>query len=82
MEERSISSIHIQMNEGFTSQKDLAKIKDFLFGAQGNCRVYFHIDIHGKPFIVKGNAQMTTPSGKEFVQSLKDMNYVEDVWCE
>ncbi len=82
LEERSISSIHIQMNEGFTSQKDLAKIKDFLFGAQGNCRVYFHIDIHGKPFIVKGNAQMTTPSGKEFVQSLKDMNYVEDVWCE
>ncbi|MBR1911228.1 MAG: DNA polymerase III subunit alpha [Treponema sp.] len=82
LQQKAITSVHIQMEQGFTTPKDINPIKDILFGAQGNCYVYFHIDVDGKTYIIKANSQMTAPCDKQFVQSLKDMPLVQDVWCE
>ena len=82
LEEKSVTSVHIQMENGFKNVKEINSLKDFLFGAQGNCYVYFHIDVDGKSYIIKGNSQMTAPSDHDFVQSVKDMPLVQDVWCE
>ncbi len=82
LEEHSATSVHIQMENGFKSVKEINDIKDFLFGAQGNCYVYFHIDADGQQYVVKANSQMTAPSGEDFLHSLKDMPLVHDVWTE
>ena len=82
LEAKSITSVHIQMDRNFSSEKEIMEIKDFLFGAQGNCFVYFHIDVDGKSYTVKANTQMTVPSDPETVQTLKDMPMIHDVWCE
>ncbi len=81
LKEKSLSKIHIQLRN-FTEQKEITQIKDFLFGVQGSCVVYFHIDVDGKSYTIKANDQMQVPSDKNFVQSLKDMDLVKDVWCE
>ncbi|MBQ2481760.1 MAG: hypothetical protein II516_11015, partial [Treponema sp.] len=64
------------------SMKEISPLRDFLFGANGNCVVYFHISVNGAPVTVKANQQMQVPSNSDFIQSLKDQNLVEDVWCE
>ena len=82
LQKKSITSVHIQMQEGFKTPAEINEMKEFLFGGQGNCVVYFHIDVEGKSYIVKANSQMTTKSDPETVQALKDMPLVKDVWCE
>ncbi len=82
LEAKSISAVHIKMREDFSSMKEISPLRDFLFGANGNCVVYFHISVNGAPFTVKANQQMQVPSNSDFIQSLKDQNLVEDVWCE
>ena len=82
LEQKSISAVHIKMREDFSSMKEISPLRDFLFGGSGNCVVYFHISVNGSPFTVKANQQMQVPSDSDFIQSLKDQNLVEDVWCE
>ncbi len=82
LQEKAISSVHIQMQSGFSSVKEINSLKDFLFGGQGNCYVYFHIDVDGVSYIVKANSQMTAPSSKDFLQAVRDLPLVQDVWCE
>ncbi|MBQ1644766.1 MAG: DNA polymerase III subunit alpha, partial [Treponema sp.] len=82
LEEKSIAAVHIKMRDAFSSLKEISPLRDFLFGANGNCVVYFHISVNGSPFTVKANQQMQVPSTPDFIQSLKDQNLVEDVWCE
>lgn len=82
LEEKSISSIHVQMDNSFSTAKEINQLKDFLFGGQGKCVVYFHIDVEGRPYIIKANPQMTASPDKTFLQELKDQPLVTDVWCE
>ncbi|MBQ2552617.1 MAG: DNA polymerase III subunit alpha [Treponema sp.] len=82
LQKKSITSVHVQMESGFKNPGEINEMKEFLFGGQGNCVVYFHIDIEGKSYIVKANSQMTTKSDSETVQILKDLPFVKDVWCE
>ncbi len=82
LKEHSISSIHIQIENSYKTPKEINHIKDFLFGSQGSCVVYFHIDVDGRTFIVQANQQMLVPSTKEFIQSLSDLPMVNNVWAE
>ena len=70
------------MASGFKNPGEINEMKEFLFGGQGNCVVYFHIDVDGKSYIIKANTQMTAKSDPDTVQSLRDMPMVKDVWCE
>ena len=82
LQEQSITSLHIQMNSGFKSAKEINVIKDFLFGEQGGCSVYFHIEAGGKSYTVKGTSMLTAPHTQSFEQKLKDMPFVQEVWYE
>ena len=86
LEAKSISEVHLKMEKDLCRQgnwnQGIDKIKDFLFGAQGNCVVYFHIDSEGKQYVVKADPQLTVPSDPETIQTLKDMPLVHDVWCD
>lgn len=80
LQAHSIQEVHIQLDKGFTSDKQIFALKDFLFGSSGNCSVYFHIDTEQGPYTVKANAQLSAPSTKEFIQSLETIPFVKDVW--
>ena len=53
-----------------------------LFGGTGTLLVYFHIEIDGKTYVVKANTQLTVPNTKEYIDSLKDISGVNEVWTE
>jgi DNA polymerase-3 subunit alpha len=82
LQAHTIKSVHIQLKPGFTDVRQIGSLRDYLFGAQGTCVVYFHVETGGKMYIIKANTQMTTPSNTEFIQTIKDMSLVEEVWCE
>ncbi len=76
----SIHEVHIQLNFQDFSQEKIEHIRDFLFGATGNCSVYFHIDTENGPYIIQANPQLSVPSAPGFIQELKDQNGIADVW--
>lgn len=81
LQEKSIEEVHIQIDGGiFREERQVFNLKEFLFGASGNCSVYFHIDTESDSYIVKASNQLTAPSSKEFVEDLKAIPLVKDVW--
>lgn len=82
LQQKSITNVHIQVESGFKSVKEIAPLRDFLFGGQGNCYVYFHIDIGGKMYIIKANTQMNVPCTPEFLNDLRETKCVKDVWVD
>ncbi len=80
LQAHSIQEVHIQLESGFSNEKQIFGLKDFLFGSNGNCSVYFHIDTSAGPYTVKANAQLSAPSTKEFVEKLETLPYVKEVW--
>ncbi|MBP5444090.1 MAG: DNA polymerase III subunit alpha [Treponema sp.] len=82
LEEKAISAVHIQLGGEFNSVGEINPLRDFLFGAEGNCLVYFHIEADGAPYVVKANDQIKVGADSASVQALKDLPMVRDVWCE
>ena len=82
LQEKAITSVHIAVESGFKKEAEINSLRDFLFGAQGSCYVFFHIDVGGRSYIIKANQQVRAPSSGDFVQQLKDQPLVKDVWTE
>ena len=82
LKEKSISEVHIKLREGFTNSQEISMMREFLFGADGHCKLYFHIDIGNKSYVVKANPQLNAPKSEDFIQQVKDMPFVQDVWLE
>ena len=80
LEQRAISEVHIQLDSGFSEERQILQLKDFLFESSGNCSVYFHIETENSTYIVKANSQLTAPSSQEFTNTLKSQPFVKDVW--
>ena len=72
--------IHVQLENQLKNELEIQKLKDFLFGTSGNCSVYFHIDTNSGSYTIKANTQMTAPCDPDFIQKLKDVPFVKDVW--
>ena len=82
LQERSVKEIHIKLDSGMKTERDLMPLKNYLFEQSGNCSVYFHIERGGKKYLVMANQQLTVPSNNEFVEGIKDLAFVESVWKE
>ncbi|MBO7638833.1 MAG: DNA polymerase III subunit alpha, partial [Treponema sp.] len=82
LEKRSMTQVHIQLEGNFDTLREIQPMREFLFGAQGNCLVYFHIEVDGSSYVIKANPQMTVGADPETVQNIKDLPLVKDVWCE
>ncbi len=80
LQQKAIEEVHIQLEGNFTDERQIFSLKEFLFGNSGNCSVYFHVDTGTDMYIVKASAQLTAPSTKEFVNELKGISFVKDVW--
>ncbi len=81
---KPIESIHIKLEKGFSSEQEIAPLRNFLIdeSESGNLLVYFHIEINGKTYTVQANSQMTVPNTQEFIDNLKDIPRVMEVWTE
>lgn len=80
LQQKAITQMHIQLEKNVNSVREIGPLKEFLFGVSGNCSVYLHLDISDKQYIVKANAQLSTPNDKEFLQRIKDIPLVKDAW--
>ena len=80
LQTKAIQELHIQLESGLNDERQIFDLKEYLFGNSGNCAVYFHIDSEGQSFTVKANSQLTAPSSKEFIDTLKDLPFVHEVW--
>ncbi len=80
LEERAIEEIHIQLEYSAKDEQPFFELKEFLFGNSGNCSIYFHIDTGTDSYIIKAGSQMTAPSSEEFLNSLKALRAVREVW--
>ena len=80
LKERSIHELHIKINNNFNNEAQIDTLKNILFGSQGNCSVYFHIETEKGPFIVKANSQISAPSSSDFLEKLELQPYVKEVW--
>ena len=82
LKQHSIHEVHISLENNFNSERDIAKMKDFLFGTTGNCSVYFHVDTLNGAYIVKANSSLTCPATPEVLTKIKDLDFVKEVWSE
>lgn len=80
LQEHAIQEVHIQMEDNCKTEQQLFELKEFLFGVSGNCSIYLHIDTATESYTIKASSQLSAPSTQEFVQSLKQLQYVKDVW--
>lgn len=80
LQTRAIQEVHIAVDTGFTSENQIFTLKDFLFGTSGNCSIYFHVGTKAGDYTIKASAQLSSPSSKEFIDELKKVPYVRDVW--
>ena len=80
LQEKAIEEVHIQLESGFNDEKQIFNLKEYLFGGNGNCSIYFHIDTGTDTYIVKASNQLTAPATKEFAEDLKAIPFVKDVW--
>ena len=80
LQEKSISEVHIKLKPNMTSEKEIRKLQDFIFGLEGNCSVYFHIDIAGKDYILKSSSSVKISSKDETIEELSSIPCIMEVW--
>lgn len=81
LQNRAIAEVHIQLTEGFTDEKQIFNLKEFLFGNSGNCSVYFHMNAGNYSYTIKANSQLSSPGTKEFIEALKLQPFVKEAWA-
>jgi DNA polymerase-3 subunit alpha len=80
LKNRAIQEVHIQLEDGFKDEQQIFKLKEFLFASSGNCSVYFHMNNGMNSYTIKASTQLSAPANKEFIDRLKEQNFVRDVW--
>ena len=76
----SIQEIHVKMDKSINNEREMIKFRDFIFGADGSCSLYLHIDTENKSYIVKAGSSMTVPADEDFISELKEQPGVTEVW--
>ena len=80
LQNRAVQEVHILLDDGFNSEKQVFKLKEFLFDTSGACSVYIHINAGDSSYTIKANTQLSVPGTKEFLEALKDQPFVKDAW--
>ena len=80
LQNRAVQEVHILLDDGFNSEKQVFKLKEFLFDTSGTCSVYIHINAGDSSYTIKANTQLSVPGTKEFLEALKDQPFVKDAW--
>ena len=82
LKERSIKEVHLELDPLIEADLQLQPLKDFLFGAEGNCDIFIHITDNDTVYQVKGSSQLKVPASDEFIEELGRQAGVLQVWKE
>ena len=82
LQAKSIREVHIKLEQVAASEAHLSPLRDLLFESSGSCSVYFHLDIPGKPYVVKAANQIQVPANDDFMERVTDMPGVVQAWKE
>ena len=74
--------IHIKIDPSFKEETQIYKLRDFLFGSEGNSCVYFHIDTPAGHRTVRANPMLKVSSSDYFMKELEMQPMVSQVWKE
>ena len=74
--------IHIKIDPSFKEETQIYKLRDFLFGSEGNSCVYFHIDTSAGHRTVRANPMLKVSSSDYFMKELEMQPMVSQVWKE
>ncbi len=80
LKQKSISEVHIQLDHNIKNEDLLLKLKDFIYENAGNCDLYIHREEFACDYTIKASNQIKVPSNNEFVEKLKMLEIVEQVW--
>ena len=80
LQEKSISEVHIKIRANMASEQEIQKLQDFLFGIDGNCSVYFHMDIAGKTYTLKAGPSTKISSTDEVLEEITSLPGVIEAW--
>lgn len=61
-------------------QKEIREFQDFLFGIDGNCSVYFHVEVSGKSYVIRADQNCTASCSDEVIEEIKTLPCVADAW--
>lgn len=76
----AVSEFHIELEDSIKDENSITQLRDFLFGKEGNCSVYFHIDTAVGNYVVKCNSQITLSPDDDVVKTIKYLPLVKSVW--
>lgn len=82
LRKKTISEVHIELENNSYINNGITELKDFLFGVEGFCLVYLHITENEKSYIIKANNQYKIPASEEILSSIKNLSCVKNVWTE
>ena len=82
LQQKALSEVHIELDENTASEKELVRLKDFLYERSGSCDVYIHAKAKGCDYIVKASPQLKVPSTSDFVEELKMQAGSAQIWLE
>ncbi|MBO5401204.1 MAG: DNA polymerase III subunit alpha, partial [Spirochaetaceae bacterium] len=80
LQEKSISEVHIKIRANMANEQEIQKLQDFLFGIDGNCSVYFHMDIAGKTYTLKAGPSTKISSTDEVLEEITSLPGVIEAW--
>jgi DNA polymerase-3 subunit alpha len=83
LKEKRWDSVHIRLNnEAVKKEETLLPVKNYISLHKGNCFVYLHLALDSGEAIVRTTSSMRIAQDKQHIDTLKDLNAVDDVWWE
>jgi DNA polymerase-3 subunit alpha len=83
LKEKTWDSVHIRLNnEAVKKEENLLPVKNYISLHKGNCYVYLHLSLDSGEAIVRTTSSMRIAPDKQHIDTLKDLNVVDDAWWE
>ncbi|HOU38057.1 MAG TPA: DNA polymerase III subunit alpha [Treponemataceae bacterium] len=82
LEEKSVREVHIELDPVAQDEKDISRLRDFLFESSGNCSVYLHLETPKRMYTVKAATQIQVAPDDDFMSRVADIPCVLQVWKE
>jgi DNA polymerase-3 subunit alpha len=83
LKEKTWNAVHIRLDSGIEKKEEtLQPIKHYIEDHKGNCFVYIHIPHTKGEAVIRTASSLRLAQKKEYLDTLKDLIVVDDVWWE
>ena len=79
--EKTFSEVHVELSS-LDVERNINKLKDVVSTHKGNARLFFHIEIDGKSYVVKASDEYKVEESKKGIDELLELSVVLNAWGE